>query len=98
MATTVTRTLVGSQWQIVVTESSAAPGSLNNWADQVGSRGIRVTQEFLEVVAQSFPNARVTQEFLEVVVAAVPNARITQLFLEVVAERSATQPRVWIMT
>lgn len=98
MATTVVRAQVGAQFTLVITESSAAPGSLNNWLDQMGFRGIRVTQEFIEVVSVADPNIRVTQAVIEVIARADPNARITQMFIEIVAERVATQPKVWIMT
>ena len=98
MATTVVKGQVGAQFTLVITESSAAPGSLNNWADQMGFRGIRVTQEYVEVVSMGSPNVRVTQEYIEVVSQGSPNARITQMYIEVVAVRVATQPKVWIMT
>lgn len=97
MATTVTVTL-GANITIVITESSAQPGTLNNWADQVGYYGIRVTQQALEVLAQGIPNIRVTQQALEILAMGIPSARITQLALEVVVKRGGQQPRVWIST
>lgn len=98
MATTVTKNQVGAQFTLVITESSAQPGTLNNWADQMGTRGIRVTQEYVEVVAKGIPHVRVTQVPIEVVARGIPNARITQVYLEVVGPRLLAQPHVRIMT
>lgn len=90
----VTVTLVGSQWQVVVTETESA-----NWLDVMGFHGNELTQIVMESIIDGTSNFALTQMVDEAVFQGVPNMLVTQLVVEwIVPSFGSVKPNVCIST